>query len=104
VRAFIEAYGDSRFFAAWEANPERVTTRAGYRRQTSRGWEYFVLPEQWQGELPRGFDASALAFAMIERGLMKGERIGSDKPKSSIRLTVRGQEIRLYHLPPKILE
>jgi uncharacterized protein (DUF927 family) len=59
--------------AAWEANPDRVTTRAGYRRQTSRGWEYSVLPEQWQGELARGFDASALAFAMIERGLMKGE-------------------------------
>jgi hypothetical protein len=92
------------FFAAREDDPERVVTRAGYRRRTSTGWEYFVLPEQWQGELTRGFDPSALAFAMIKRGLMKGEGIGGDKPKSSIRQTVRGQEIRVYHLLPKILE
>jgi hypothetical protein len=41
---------------------------------------------------------------MIKRGLMKGEGIGGAKPKSSIRQTVRGQEIRVYHLLPKILE
>jgi hypothetical protein len=35
VRACIEAYGDSRFFAAWENNPERVLTRAGCRKYTS---------------------------------------------------------------------
>jgi putative DNA primase/helicase len=104
VRAFIEAYGDSRFVAAWENDPERVVTRAGYRRNTSEGWEYFVLPEQWQGELARGFDPSALAFAMIKRGLMRGEGIGGAKPKSSIRQTVLGQEMRVYHLLPRILE
>jgi len=29
-----------------------------------------VLPEQWRGEVAKGFDASALARAMIERGLI----------------------------------
>jgi putative DNA primase/helicase len=103
LRAFIEAYGDSRFFAAWEDDPERVTIRAGYRKCTSEGWEYFILPEQWQ-ELTRGFDSSALAFAMIERGLMKSEKDENGKRISSIRVTVRGgQRIRAYHVLPKIL-
>jgi putative DNA primase/helicase len=102
IRAFIEAYGDSRFFAAWEENPERVTIRAGYRKRTSEGWEYFILPEQWQ-ELTRGFDPSALAFAMIERGLMKSEMDEKSKRVSSVRVTVGGQRIRAYHVLPKIL-
>jgi uncharacterized protein (DUF927 family) len=104
VRAFIEAYGDSRFYAAWEKDPERVVTRAGYRKRTSKGWEYYVLPEQWQGELARGYDSSALAFAMIERGLMSAEKENENgKRKSSKRVTVLGQEMRAYHLLPKIL-
>src|SRR5262249_62045665 len=100
VRAFIEAYGDSRFFAVWEDDPERVLSRAGFRRRTLHGWEYFVLPEQWKSELARGYDASALAFAMIGRGLMAGGNDG----KSSIRLKVRGQEMRVYLVLAKILE
>jgi uncharacterized protein (DUF927 family) len=104
VKAFIEAYGDSRFFAAWENNPERVVTRAGYRKRTSKGWEYYVLPEQWQGELARGYDSSALAFAMIERGLMSAEKENEKgKRKSSKRVTVLGQEMRVYHVLPQIL-
>jgi uncharacterized protein (DUF927 family) len=99
VRAFIEAYGDSRFVAAWEDDRDRVVNRAGFRKQTSAGWEYYVLTEQWRDELARSHDASALAFAMIERGLMVGE--GS---KSSVSLKVRGQSMRAYRLLPKILE
>jgi putative DNA primase/helicase len=98
VRAFIEAYGDSRFFAAWECDPERVVNRAGFRKSTAAGWEYYVLPEQWKGELARGYDSSALAFAMIKRGLM----VGKDG-KSSIPLRVRGQDVRVYRVLPKIL-
>jgi len=98
VRGFIEAYGDSRFVAAWEQDPDRVVNRAGFRKQAAGGWEYYVLPEQWRAELARGFDASALAFAMIERGLMTGE-VG----KSSARVKVRGQQMRVYHVLSKIL-
>jgi uncharacterized protein (DUF927 family) len=98
VRAFIEAYGDSRFFAAWE-DAERVANRAGFRRSTGCGYEYFVLPEQWKSELARGHDPSALAFAMIERGLMAAGKNG----KSSITMKVRGQDMRLYHILPTIL-
>jgi uncharacterized protein (DUF927 family) len=114
VRAFIEAYGDSRFVAMWEENEptpgvttwttagssERVINRAGFRKRTPMGWEYYVLPEQWRNELARGYDSSALAFAMIERGLMTGDETG----KSSVSLRVRGQRIRTYRITPKILE
>jgi uncharacterized protein (DUF927 family) len=101
VRSFIEAYGDSHFYAAWEKDAERVVNRAGFRKRTHEvgGWEYYVLPEQWRDELARGYDSSALAFAMIERGLMTGE-----SGKSSVLIRVRGQRMRAYRITPKILE
>jgi uncharacterized protein (DUF927 family) len=100
VREFIEAYGDSRFVAAWEQDPERVVHRAGFRKKTPAGWEYYVLPEQWRGELARGYDSSALAFAMIERGLM----VAGEGGKSAAVLKVGGQTMRAYRVLPKILE
>jgi hypothetical protein len=71
VIAFIEAHGSSRFEAAWEQGVERVINRAGFRRLDDQGsWEYMVLPQQWRGEVAKGLDASALARAIIERGLI----------------------------------
>jgi uncharacterized protein (DUF927 family) len=99
VRTFIEAFGDSRFVAAWERDPDRVVNRAGFRKETPAGWEYLVLPEQWRAELARGYDASALAKAMIARGLMVG-----DGDKFSVPVKVRGQPIRVYRLLPTILD
>jgi uncharacterized protein (DUF927 family) len=66
VRAFLEAHGSSRFEPAWTEGGGRTINRAGFRRQDAAGhWEYYVLPEAWRGELCRGFDAKAIAKAMV---------------------------------------
>jgi putative DNA primase/helicase len=102
VIAFIEAHGSSRFDPAWEENAERViVNRAGFRRRSDRGgWEYMVLPEQWRSELAKGFNPSALANAMVERGLM----VPANDGKPAKPMKVKGQgTMRLYVLAPGII-
>jgi putative DNA primase/helicase len=101
VIAFIEAHGSSRFEAAWEQGAERVINRAGFRRlDDQRRWEYMVLPQQWRGEVAKGFDASALARAMIERGLI----ICASDGKAAKPVNVPGHRTtRLYVLAPDII-
>jgi putative DNA primase/helicase len=101
VIAYIEAYGSSRFEAAWEDGAERVINRAGFRRCDHHGcWEYMVLPEQWRGEVAKGFDASALARAMIERGLIIPA--GDGKAAKPVKVPGHGA-VRLYVLAPGII-
>jgi hypothetical protein len=59
------------------------------------------MPEQWRSEVAKGYDAPALAHAMIERGFMEGDRAG----KSSTPIAVPGHsKMRLYLLTPKLLD
>jgi uncharacterized protein (DUF927 family) len=102
VIAHIEAHGSSRFEAAWEENAERVINRTGFRRRCDhRGcWEYMVLPEQWRGEVAKGFDAPALARAMIERRQIIPA--GDGKAAKPVKVPGHGT-VRLYVLAPGII-
>lgn len=88
VRAFLELHGTARFEEAWPKDlrtdgnigPEteiairRTPNRAGFRRIENEGrgenWEFHILPEAWRGEVCAGFDAAAIARAMIAKGWM----------------------------------
>jgi putative DNA primase/helicase len=101
VIAYIEAHGSSRFDPAWVDNAERVVVnRAGFKRRDESGWEYMVLPEQWRGEVAKGFDAAALARAMVKRGLMMPANDG----KAAKPVKVPGHRtMRLYVMAPGII-
>jgi uncharacterized protein (DUF927 family) len=101
VIAYIEAHGSSRFEAAWEDSPERVITRAGFRRRGDAGrWEFMVLPQQWSVEVAKGFDAAALARVMVTRGLI----VPAGDGKSSKPVKVPGYGgMRLYVMAPGII-
>jgi putative DNA primase/helicase len=101
VIAYIEAHGSSRFDPAWDDKAERVVVnRTGFRRRDESGWEYMVLPEQWRGEVAKGFDATALARAMVERRLMMPANDG----KLAKPVKVPGHStIRLYVMAPGII-
>jgi putative DNA primase/helicase len=89
VRSFLELHGNSRFEEAWpkdtrdgsaisdetELALRRTINRAGFRRLEAEGkgenWEYYVLPEAWRGEVCKGFDAAAIAKALIAKGWMR---------------------------------
>jgi uncharacterized protein (DUF927 family) len=101
VIAYIEAHGSSRFEAAWEKSPERVINRAGFRRRGDDGrWEYMVLPQQWRGEVAKGFDAAALARAMITRRLIVPA--GDDNLAKTVKVPGHGA-MRLYVMAPSII-
>lgn len=88
VRAFLELHGTSRFEEAWPKDlrtdgnigPEtevairRTINRTGFRRIENDGkgenWEFYIMPEAWRGEVCAGFDAAAIARAMIAKQWM----------------------------------
>jgi uncharacterized protein (DUF927 family) len=80
VRHFLEVYGEGRFRrlgvqddAAEREGAERIL-HPGFRRLTATGTEYFILPEIWRAEVTKGFDAGALAYEMVRRGLIRPDR------------------------------
>jgi uncharacterized protein (DUF927 family) len=102
VIAYIEAHGSSRFEAAWEEGAERVNNRVGFRRRSDHHgcWEYMVLPQQWRCEVAKGFDAAALARAMIGRGQIVPA--GDGQAAKPVKVPGHGT-MRLYVLAPEII-
>lgn len=102
VRAFLEAHGESRF-TGWDApdNGVRTINRAGYRRQTENGPDYFVEREAFRRELAAGFDPVQVARALIDVGAMI---VGSDgRPDSKARLP-DGRNTRVYRIGSALWE
>ena len=116
VRGFISAHGLARFFAAWENDDDDengdgydqqrrlplIRELAGFRRQSERGWDYYVTPSVWRYEACKGFDAKATAAAFAERGLLIPPDTGPHRAKY---MAVPGYaKMRLYHLSGRLLE
>lgn len=109
VRAFIGLHGNSRFETPWEPDNStrtdlRVNNRVGFRRRSivgETGWDYYILPEAWVGEVCPGFDATAVATHLISRGLMTGT---SDRVNVTIAVPGHSDKARLYHVKPCILD
>ncbi len=97
IRLFVELHGASRF-ESWDGEfasaRERIVNRAGFRRRDDAGrWEYAILPEVWRSEVCVGFNASALARAACERGLLTPDCDG--KPQRREHLPGLGR-LRVY--------
>jgi putative DNA primase/helicase len=114
VRAFLEAHGSSRFEAAWSTTTDpdgterpsvqRTIARAGFRRMEGPGtaaeWEYLIMPEAWRQDVCKGFDPTAVASAMAERGwLVRGE--GKNLAR---KMKVPGYgSLRVYHITARFM-
>jgi putative DNA primase/helicase len=102
VRAFLEAHGEARF-TAWGAYADgpRTANRAGYRRQTDAGPEYYVEVEAFRREVTKGFDTAAVARVLAMHGALLSE--------SAERLTRKERlpderNTRVYRITPKLWE
>ena len=74
VRGFLGLHGESRFTPWEDEDPSRPTiNRAGFRRKTEEGMEYYIFAEAWK-EICHGHDPRATARILAERGYL----IGSD--------------------------
>lgn len=101
VRAFLEAHGESRF-TPWESTDSgaRTINRAGFRRQTPDGPEFYVEREVFRRELSVGFDPVQVAKALADAGALI---LGSGEPTRKERLP-DGRHARIYRIGPALWE
>jgi uncharacterized protein (DUF927 family) len=102
VRRFIEAFGESRFAVLGDTMDERIIpNRAGFRRGYDAEREWLILPETWRSEIAAGHDATLLAKAMAERGMLK---VGGDgKPQVKTHIPNMGK-VRVYILTDALFQ
>lgn len=102
VRAFLEAHGESRF-TPWVADEHapRTINRAGYRRATEAGPEYFIERESFRSEICKGFDAQAVGRVLAERGALILDSDGSHTRKERL---PDGRQTRIYRVTSQLWE
>jgi putative DNA primase/helicase len=99
VRAFFETHGDARFTDLTPGN-ERVThNRAGFRKFSEGGEEYYVLSETYKREVCAGFDQRVVTKALIEAGWLQP---GKDHKSSQKKYLPGLGEARVYVITPAI--
>ena len=109
VRALLEKYGESRFAELGSLTEDRADDRPlnerwGFRRANSAGeTSYLVLPEAWRTALCAGFDAGAIARAMLKRAWIVPNQSDLANPTSQHRLPGMGKSKRCYHVAASFL-
>jgi putative DNA primase/helicase len=99
IRAFLEAHGASRF-TSWDARDDaRTVNRAGYRKDTDDGPEFYVEREVFRNELAKGFDARAVAQALREVGALKPDVDGG---ATRVERLPDGRKTRVYRVGPAL--
>jgi putative DNA primase/helicase len=84
VKAFFESHGESRF-ADITNDTNRVTiNRAGFRKFTSEGQEYYVLPEAYNRDVCAGFDSKAVTKVLIEAGWLAPDEAGKSQQRKTL--------------------
>ena len=102
VRGFLEAHGESRF-TPWhfEDKSPRTINRAGYRKETETGPEYFIEREAFRREVAQGFDPAQVARALVDAGALMTETGGGATRKE--RLPDK-RNVRVYRVLPALWE
>lgn len=104
VRRFLEAHGEGRFsrFESGDIDRShlpRVINKAGYRKSTMDGVEYYVYPETFKREICHGLNYMEVAKLLISKGYMRPDG-NHHKPK--VDLPSEGR-MRVYHILPNIM-
>ena len=102
VRAFLEAHGESRF-TPWLADEKtpRTVNRAGFRKITADGPEYYVEREVFRREIAQGFDAVQVARALIDAGALMAGSSGEATRKERL---PDNRNVRVYRIGPALWE
>jgi putative DNA primase/helicase len=99
ARAFFEAHGESRF-TPWDRPDVRTVNRAGFRRSTVDGPEFYVFVEAFRREIAKGFDHTQVARALGKSGALL---VGSGESTRRERLPGEGH-VRVYRITSKLWE
>lgn len=101
IKRFFEQHGESRF-TMWDAPLEHKTIyRAGFKKISGEGIEYFVLPESFKNDISAGFDHRLVAKVCLKHGLL---REGTNKEATrSERLPHSASNTRCYRFTSAVL-
>jgi putative DNA primase/helicase len=99
ARAFFEAHGESRF-TPWDRPDVRTVNRAGFRRTTADGQEFYVFTEAFRREIAKGFDHTQFARALAATGALL---VGSGESTRRERLPGEGL-VRVYRVTSSLWE
>ena len=104
VRQFFELHGEARFQPFYSTDERPVHNRAGFRKTTPEGTEWFVLPSVWREDVCRGFDMVALNRELVRLKILNPGPGG--KSTSSVhKLAPLGPGAhRVYHVSHTVLE
>lgn len=101
VKRFFENHGESRF-TWWDAPLEHKTiNRAGFKKISDDGIEYFVLPESFKNDVSSGFDHRLVARICLNHGLLKEGT--NQEPTRSEKLPHSTGNTRCYRFTSKVL-
>ncbi len=106
LRYFLEQHAESRF-TDWHANPvdrdtpiSRTHNRAGFRKPSSEGTEFYIFPETFKRDICKGHDEKFVKEVLFRHGLLKKDSEGkytrSAKPPSE----TKSQRFYLITLTP----
>lgn len=103
VRLYFAQHGESRFTPWFTNSSDSRTThnRAGFRKETSNGTEFFVYPVVFKTEIAKGFDPKLVAEICVKRGLLMLS--SDDKYTRSEALPGSVSNSRCYRFASKVL-
>jgi putative DNA primase/helicase len=99
ARAFFESHGTSRF-TPWDRPDTPTVNRAGFRRTTAGGQEFYVFTEAFRREIAKGFDHAQVARALAATGALL---VGSGESTRRERLPGEGLT-RVYRITSNLWE
>lgn len=105
IRSYFELHGESRF-TPWEREAEdtsRTINRAGYRKETDEGTEFYVFIEAFRKEICKGLDYHLAEKVCIKYKLLLPDSDGSS-PTRPERLPGMKKTKRCYRFTTEILE
>ncbi|SFA85016.1 Uncharcterized protein, DUF927 family [Collimonas sp. OK607] len=84
VKAFFESHGESRFSDIKDTSGRVTINRAGFRKTTDEGQEYFVLPEAYRRDVCAGFDTKTVTKVLKEEGWLESDKDGKTSQKKRL--------------------
>lgn len=84
VKAFFESHGESRFTDMADTSNRTTTNRAGFRKVTGDGQEYFVLPEAYRREVCSGFDPKTVSKVLTDAGWLAPDGAGKTSQRKTL--------------------
>lgn len=104
VRKFFEQHAESRF-TRWNDNPldSRTINRAGFKKETENGLEFYVFPETYKTEICLGFDHAFVSKICIAKGILMHDAQGNPTRSERLPCNENNGTTRCYRFTPKVL-